>query len=121
MRQSVSSKAKQSKAWANHGLGSFLSHLSGPILAKEETLTTLAAPAPVSAQGLTLVHFSAQLERFLWDRGCAYGLCCPCSGGVRGCLGCVEYFVCQTRLKLSSKGNDCKSLPTRRPPPRSSY
>jgi hypothetical protein len=22
-------------------------------------------------QGLTLVHFSAQLERFLWDRGCA--------------------------------------------------
>jgi hypothetical protein len=26
-------------------------------------------------QGLTLVHFSAQLERFLWDRGCAYGLC----------------------------------------------
>ena len=22
-------------------------------------------------QGLTLVHFSAQLERFLWDKGCA--------------------------------------------------
>jgi len=22
-------------------------------------------------QGLTLVHFSAQLERFSWDRGCA--------------------------------------------------
>jgi len=22
-------------------------------------------------QGLTLVHFSAQLERFAWDRGCA--------------------------------------------------
>jgi hypothetical protein len=22
-------------------------------------------------QGLTLVHFSAQLERFLWDGGCA--------------------------------------------------
>jgi len=22
-------------------------------------------------QGLTLVHFSAQLEHFLWDRGCA--------------------------------------------------
>jgi len=21
-------------------------------------------------QGLTLVHFSAQLKRFLWDRGC---------------------------------------------------
>ena len=22
-------------------------------------------------QGLTLVHFPAQLERFVWDRGCA--------------------------------------------------
>jgi len=22
-------------------------------------------------QGLTLVHFSAQLERIVWDRGCA--------------------------------------------------
>jgi len=22
-------------------------------------------------QGLTLVHFSSQLERFVWDRGCA--------------------------------------------------
>jgi hypothetical protein len=22
-------------------------------------------------QGLTLVHVSAQLERFVWDRGCA--------------------------------------------------
>jgi hypothetical protein len=30
-----------------------------------------------AAQGLTLVHFSAQLERFLWDRGCAWGLCSP--------------------------------------------
>jgi len=27
-------------------------------------------PAP-SSQGHTLVHFSAQLERFVWDRGCA--------------------------------------------------
>ena len=24
-----------------------------------------------SVQGLTLVHFSAQHERFVWDRGCA--------------------------------------------------
>jgi len=28
-------------------------------------------------QGLTLVHFSAQLERFLWDRVCVQGLCSP--------------------------------------------
>jgi len=38
-------------------------------------------------QALTLVHSSAQLERFVWDRGCAWGLCSPCSGGVRGCWG----------------------------------
>jgi len=31
-------------------------------------------------QGLILVHFSAQLKRFLWDRGCLQGLS-------RGCLG----------------------------------
>jgi hypothetical protein len=28
-------------------------------------------------QGLTLVHFSAQLERFVWDRGCATVLVSP--------------------------------------------
>ena len=27
-----------------------------------------------SDQGLTLVHFSAQRKRFLWDRGCIEGL-----------------------------------------------
>jgi hypothetical protein len=30
--------------------------------------------AAAAWQGLTLVHLSAQLERFLWDRGCAQGL-----------------------------------------------
>jgi hypothetical protein len=29
-------------------------------------------------QGLTLVHFSAQVERFQWNRGCAQGLYGPC-------------------------------------------
>jgi hypothetical protein len=34
--------------------------------------TCPAAPAaPALAQGLTLVHFSPQFERFLWDMGCA--------------------------------------------------
>jgi hypothetical protein len=46
-----------------------------------------------SSQGLTLVHFSAQLERFFWGRGCAWGLCSPCSGGATGCLGCIGYFL----------------------------
>ena len=39
-------------------------------------------------QGLTLAHFSAQLECFVQDRGCAAGLCSPCEGGVRGCVWC---------------------------------
>jgi len=30
-----------------------------------------------AAQGLAFVHFSAQLERCVWDRGCAQGLCSP--------------------------------------------
>jgi len=46
-----------------------------------------------NGRGLTLVHFSAQLERFVWDRGCAWGLCSPCTGGVKGCLGCVGCFL----------------------------
>ena len=31
---------------------------------------TAAHQVQAGEQGLTLVHFSAQLERFLWDRGC---------------------------------------------------
>jgi len=33
-------------------------------------------------QGLTLVHFSAERDRFLWDRGCGWNLCWVCSGVV---------------------------------------
>ena len=33
---------------------------------------------PGLRQGLTLVHFSAQLERFVWDRECTQRLCSPC-------------------------------------------
>ena len=35
-----------------------------------------------AGQGLTLVHFSAERKRVLWDRKCAEGL-------FRGCLGVV--------------------------------
>jgi len=35
-------------------------------------LSGLRKKSTISAsQGLSLVHFSAQLERFVWDRGCA--------------------------------------------------
>ena len=69
----------------------------------EPAAAAARAPAAAAAcaeaaddQGLTLVHFSAQLERFVWDRGCAEGLCNPCSGGVRGSLGCFR--VCRVFL-----------------------
>ena len=55
-----------------------------PALAGKATLArwapsrAAAASSAVLAQGLTLVHFSAQLQRFVWDRGCPQGLCSPC-------------------------------------------
>ena len=52
---------------------------------------------PGLRQGLTLVHFSAQRERFLWDRGCIQGLLMGCKGGVGGFQGVSRvYFVSQT-------------------------
>jgi hypothetical protein len=34
------------------------------------SVSTLKPEPATVMQGLTLVHFSAQLERFVWDRGC---------------------------------------------------
>ena len=39
--------------------------------------------------GHTLVNFSAQLERFVWDRGCAGGYVAR----VKGLFGCVGCFL----------------------------
>jgi len=49
-------------------------------------------------QGHTLVHYSAQCKRFLWDRGGIYGLLTVCEGGAEGCAGCILF---QKRLRLS--------------------
>jgi hypothetical protein len=51
--------------------------------------TVLPCNIPITSssppeQGLTLVHFSAQLERFLWYMGCVEGLFRGCLGGVWG-------------------------------------
>ena len=51
-------------------------------------------------QGLTLVHFSAQLKRIVWDRG-AFGGCLGCvwevSGGSKEYQGVFRvYFVSET-------------------------
>ena len=46
--------------------------------------TDTPAVDSASAQGLTLVRFSAQCKHVLWDRGCIKGLFMGCLGGVRG-------------------------------------
>ena len=62
--------------------------------AAADALRSPAVAAATFNQGLTLVHFSAQLERFLWDRGCAQGVFGACLRGVlwgfRGYLGVVQ-------------------------------
>jgi len=40
--------------------------------------------AAASGQGLTLVDFSDQHKRFLWNRGCVQGLFRGCSRGIMG-------------------------------------
>jgi len=61
-------------------------------------------------QGLTLVHFSAQHKRILWDRGefrdYLRGVSQVLAGG-RGSLGCI---LCRKRLRLSREVDQCKPL-----------
>ena len=52
-------------------------------------------------QGLTLVPFSPQRKRFVWDRGCIEGFFRGCLGGVRGYRGYLGCILCQKRLRLS--------------------
>jgi len=70
------------------------------------TVTPMACPTRCTycRQGLTLVHFSAQRKRFLWDKGCNWGLFRGCSGGVEGYEGVFRvYFVLETaQVELNS-------------------
>jgi len=62
------------------------------------------APDEVQAaeeQGVTLVHFSAQRKRFLWDRGWIWELFRMCLGGVRGYHGIYRVFLSEKRLRSS--------------------
>ena len=57
-----------------------------------------------SDHGRTLVHFSAQRERFPWDGGCMQGLISGCLEGVRGHKGASGvYFESETaQVELKS-------------------
>jgi len=81
------------------------------------TLALWISPPPwcTSMQGLTLVHLSAQLERFLWDEGSLVHLSAQRKRflwdrgsaeavfeGYQGVLGGVlGVFLCQKGLRLS--------------------
>ena len=60
-------------------------------------------------QGLTLVHFSAQLKRMLWDRcairGCLGGVY-DVSGGIQEYQGVFVVILCQKWLRLSCKTDE---------------
>jgi hypothetical protein len=55
-------------AIANDGVGSGSGHGTLNTEALRKVQFRLAQPP---GQGLTLVHFSAQVQRIVWDRGCA--------------------------------------------------
>ena len=73
---------------------------AAPAPSAPDTAGAAAAVSAVSAanQGLTLLQISTQRKRFLWNRGCIYGLLRGYLRGIRGCLGC---YLCQKRLKVS--------------------
>ena len=63
---------------AKKALSRVSSSASMKAMQRNMSTTSLCDSEGGMGQGLTLVHFSAQHERFLWDRGCAEGLCSPC-------------------------------------------
>ena len=75
-----------------------------PTVCSGHTVPRRASMAAAASQGLTLVHFSVQRKRFLWDRGCVQGLLKGCLGGVRGYEGVSRvYFVSETaQVELKS-------------------
>ena len=69
---------------------------------------TMPSSTAAFVQGLTLVHFSVQRKRFVWDRGCIEGLFTGhfagvrrCRGVLTGCWGFKRCISCQIRLRLS--------------------
>jgi len=80
--------------------------------------TTSSAPisaAAASGQGLTRVHFFAPRKRLLWDVGCTWGGFRESLRGawevLEGITGYLRRILCQQRLNLSWKVDECKPLP----------
>ena len=54
-------------------------------------------------QGLTLVHFSTQRKRFLWDRGSIEGLFRGCLVALRGYSGVFRVYFVLERAQVEPK------------------
>ena len=85
--------------------GGLVGHTTHPAPAPAAAAPAAAAPtSSASAQGLTLVHFSAQRKRYVWDRVCMLGLLRGCLLGVRGHWGasrvCFVPETAQVELKI---------------------
>ena len=63
-----------------------------------------AAGTRACHQGLTLVQFSAQRKRFLWDMGCMWGLLRGCWGDITGYLGLLSVYFGSGRSQVERKG-----------------
>jgi len=72
-----------------------------PLLPRLAVAAAASRPAVAAAagQGLTLVHFSAQLKRILWDRGAFR----RCLGGVEEVSGGIQEYQWEFRVYFSSE------------------
>ena len=60
-----------------------------PLLATSSSRSCMHRDTESEEQGRTLVHVSAQLERFLWYKGVRQGVVKGLFRGREGVLGCV--------------------------------
>ena len=81
--------------------GNFCQALPAPVNISTVAMMTLFSLNLALYQGLTLVHCSAQLQSFLWDRGCVWELFRGCLGGLREYRGLFRGHFVSERLKLS--------------------
>ena len=75
-----------------------------PCLVEDPRGFTARDPRGAAArQRLTLIHFSAQRKRFLWEKECMQGSLRGCAGGVKGYQGvfgvCIVSETAQVELK----------------------
>jgi len=73
-------------------------------LASSCARTSAFSISAASTQGLTLVHFSAQRKRFVWNMGCMQGLFSGYSWGFRGYERVSWVFFVSEPAQVELKG-----------------